>query len=119
MWIKASTKIINVSDKKKQTERLPLMCIIFITYDSFMILLRFYKSLYQQGCFLFCELHPFRLAQRVAQIPDTLTGDLRLRNAAQAEALGDVELSESRAASGFTARTLCAHRSDQDAQHER
>lgn len=60
-----------------------------------------------------------RLAQRVAQFFDTLTGDLRLRNAAHTEALGAVELSENSAAPRFTGRALCAHRSGQDAQHER
>lgn len=49
----------------------------------------------------------------------TLTGDLRLRDPVHDEALGAVELSEIRAAPRFTARALCAHRSGQDAQHER
>lgn len=78
----------------------PSSCI----YHSFMILLKCYES----------------LQQRVSwQIPDTLTGDLRLRDAAHAGALAAVELSESRAAPRFTARALCARRSGQDAQHER
>lgn len=89
-----------------------------------MILLNVTKAFTSRAVSLRCARFVQRTAldlhrELVGQFPDTLTGDLRLRDPAHADALGAVELSESRAAPRFTARALCARRSGQDAQHER